>query len=125
MSPRPWLEKVEDYSSYRTGVAYRCLVTALYKVRNPNSIEVELEHLDEPQVGRPLTVRFQRPIRPAGLAARFFRACSVDITANAKFAPQDAIGQKLLVSLARSRDGQWRPIRFETIPEEPACDAAE
>jgi hypothetical protein len=123
MAPRAWLEKVEDYPSHRTGVPYECLVRSVEKLSGPDRIKVELEHLDDAQLGRPLTVCFDRPIRRAGPAARFFRACGLEISTNTKFPPKDAIGKIVLVRFERDRDGQLCPVRFDPVTEETTRDA--
>jgi hypothetical protein len=120
--PRPWLEKVEDYSPYRSGAAYECIVTSVEKLSGPNRIQVELEHLDDAQLGRPLTVLFPRPIPPAGRPIEFFRACGLNIAIDSEFAPKDAIGKRVVCFFERDDDGEWHPIRFEPVTKESAHD---
>ena len=122
---RRWLERVGDYAQYRSGVAYECLATSVERLTRPNRIKVELEHLDDSQLGRPLTVMFPRPIAPAGRPIELFRACGLNIAVGTEFAPKDAIGKHVLVRCERAIDGQWRPIRFEPVTEEPEHDDTE
>lgn len=121
--PRPWLERVVDYEPYRAGIAYLCAVILVQRLTGPDQIKVDLEHLDDIQLGRPFTVLFPRPIPPAGRPIEFFRACGLDVAIDGKFAPKEAIGRHVLVRFDRAADGQWYPVRFESVAKESKHDA--
>ena len=119
---RRWLEEVGNYPEYSAGVKHELLVKCVERLSGPNRIKVDLEHVDDAQLARPLTVVFPRPIPPAGRPIEFFRACGLEVAS--KFPPMDAIGKRVVCLFERDQDGKWCPIRFEpVVKEKPEHDA--
>ena len=75
--------------------------------------------------GRPVYVEFAKPIRVAGLAAQFFRACGIQPAVAGTFQPRHCVGKQMLVRFDRDADGHWHPVRFEPVVKEPVDDATE
>ena len=117
--PRPWTLKIEDFPPLRRDRQYRLRVVTVEKAGAPAGIRATLEHLDQDQAGRRHVLDFRLPIRPAGLAAQFFRACGLYISVGATVAPVKALGQVIRVRLAPTADGELKPVSFEPDQENP------
>jgi len=118
---RPLQLRVIGWNTLKKRLWYLLRVVAIDKVADPSAVHVELEFLDDKHAGRTHVALLPLPIRPAGPAAEFFRACGVEIVVGGTIAPKDALGAKVRVQFAKGDGDAWQAVRF--APMEDAAPA--
>lgn len=116
---KKWTETVKPWPEIARKKAHRVRVTNIGKVAAPKALRVTFQFLEEPQVDRPLDVRLSLPIRESGLTAEFFRACGLDIFANAQIAPRTVINTTLNVRFTKGQSSdEYNATGFQSVKED-------
>ena len=117
--PRRQMLKVVSHPAYVAGCLYRLRIREIRIDRRRGVLGVTLEHLGEDQEGRVQQVMLPLPVRPAGRAAAFFRACGMEVSIDANIVPEDALG-KVIAAQFEPLDGpdDWRPDSFFPVDKE-------
>lgn len=116
---KPWVLRVSVIPALRAAVLYLLRVVSIERSVEPFAVRVEFEFMDEEQAGRTYVMLLPLPLRPTGLAADFFRAVGVDITAGGTVRPHSARNKLLRAEFARTTgNGEWQIVRF--VSAEPS-----
>lgn len=113
---RAWTELISGWPAILANVSYLARVVDVGKLNNPPAIRVTLELTNHGQEGRRVDdLRLPIPIRPAGLAVDFLKACGIEVAPGNRIRPKDAVGKTIL---ARFDPATNQPIEFRECSDE-------
>ena len=116
---KKWTETVKPWPELTGRKAHRVRVTDVRKIAKTKTFKVTFEFLDAPHTSRQLEIALPLPVRETGLTAEFFRACGLDVLANAQIAPRTTINTILKVHFARERlNNEWKATHFQPAKED-------
>ena len=114
--PRPTKLRVVEYPSLVASRDYPARVAEVRVERK--KLRVQLEHISERQQGRRHSLCLSLPVRPFGLTADFFRACSVQVNVGRTLDPRACLQRIANVRFERSPDGEWAIVSIKPLQKE-------
>jgi hypothetical protein len=122
--PRVWRERVREWPAFQAGVWYLLRVVSVEKSVDRPGVCVEFEFVDCDQAARIHAMVLLLPVRPAGLAADFFRAAGIDVIAGGTITPNAAVGKTVRAQFAKvASDGAEQVVRFAPAEDLPPTAA--